>query len=112
MDSMDRRNFLRKAGAGAVSLAAAGPWVKTGLAKNSPNETINVAVIGLNNRGSQHAENFAKMPNVNVALLCDIDENLLPKGAADIEKISGKKPRTEKDLRKVMEDKEIDVVSV
>ena len=112
MDSMDRRNFLRKAGAGAVSLAAAGPWVKTGLAKNSPNETINVAVIGLNNRGSQHAENFAKMPNVNVALLCDIDENLLPKGAADIEKITGKKPRTEKDLRKVMEDKEIDVVSV
>ena len=62
MDSMDRRNFLRKAGAGAVSLAAAGPWIKEGLAKNSPNETINVAVMGINGRGGAHAEQFARMP--------------------------------------------------
>jgi predicted dehydrogenase len=47
-----------------------------------------------------------------VAVLCDIDERLLPKAAADIEKISGKKPRTETAIRRVLEDKTIDAVSI
>ena len=112
MDSMDRRKFIRKAGTGAAGLAVAGPWITSALAKNSPNETIRVAVMGIHSRGSAHAENFAKMDNVEVALICDIDENLLPKAVADVEKIQGKKPRTEVDIRKVVEDKEIDVISI
>ena len=112
MDSMDRRNFLRKAGAGAVSLAAAGPWIKEGLAKNSPNETINVAVMGMHGRGGAHAEQFAKMQNVKVVTLCDIDERLLPRAVAEVEKIQGSKPKTEVDIRKVVEDKNVDVLSV
>jgi len=112
MKSMDRRKFLSKAGTGAAGLAMAGPWITSGLAKDSPNDRIRVAVMGINGRGGAHAENFAKMNNVEVALLCDIDENLLPKAVADVEKIQGKKPRTEVDIRKVVADKEIDVLSV
>jgi len=112
MDSMDRRNFLRKAGAGAVGLAAAGPWVKEGLSKNSPNETINVAVMGIRSRGSAYAEQFAKMPNVKVVTLCDIDKRLLPKAVADVEKVQGTKPKAEVDIRKVVEDKNVDVLSI
>jgi len=112
MDSMDRRNFLRKAGAGAVSLAAAVPWIREGLSANSPNETINVAVMGIRSRGSAHAEQFAKMPNVKVVTLCDIDERLLPKAVADVEKVQGSKPKTEVDIRKVVEDKNVDVLSI
>jgi len=112
MKSLDRRSFLKKAGTSAVGLAAAGPWVTSGLSQNSPNETINVAVMGIRSRGSAHAENFAKMRNVNVTVLCDIDERLLPKAAAEVEKISGKKPRTEVDIRKVVEDKNVDVLSI
>jgi len=49
---------------------------------------------------------------VNVAAICDIDERELPKIVADVEKISGKKPRTETDIRKVLENKEIDAISI
>ncbi|HUU28146.1 MAG TPA: Gfo/Idh/MocA family oxidoreductase [archaeon] len=112
MNPMDRRKFLRKAGAGAAGLALAGPMIKSGLSKNSPNETINVAVMGIHNRGAQHAESFSKIPNVNVTVLCDIDERLFPKAVADLEKVSGKKARTEVDIRRVVEDKDVDVISI
>ena len=113
MKSMDRRKFLKNAGAGTVGLvAASGPLIKSALAKNSPNETINVAVMGIRSRGAEHAENFARIPNVNVTVLCDIDERLLPKVQDEIEKISGKRPRAEIDIRKVLEDKNVDVLSI
>ncbi len=113
MKSMDRRNFLKNAGAGTMGLMAAGsPLVKSAMGKNSPNETINVAVMGIRNRGGQHAENFAKIPNVKVTMLCDADENLLPPLAEKIAEIQGHRPRTEVDIRKVLEDKQVDVLSI
>jgi len=87
------------------------PLLKTSFT-NSPNETIQVAVMGIRSRGTAHALTLAKLPNVNVAALCDVDERLLPKLADDVEKISGKKPRTETDIRKVLENKEIDAISI
>ena len=68
--------------------------------------------MGIRSRGTAHARTLAKLPNVNVAAICDIDERELPKLVADVEKISGKKPRTETDIRKVLENKEIDAISI
>lgn len=112
MDSIDRRNFIRKASAGAAGVAMAGPWVTSGLSQRSPNETIRVAVMGVKGRGGAHAENFARIKNVEVTMICDIDENLFPKAVSEVEAIQGKKPKTEIDIRKVCEDKDIDVLSV
>jgi predicted dehydrogenase len=109
MSSLTRRDFARSTALGGAALV--GPLLKTGFA-NSPNETIQVAVMGIRSRGTAHALTLAKLPNVNVAALCDVDERLLPKLAADVEKISGKKPRTEIDIRKVLENKEIDAISI
>jgi len=93
-------------------MMVAGPLIKTGLAKDSPNERINVAVMGLRGRGAEHAAIFAGIPNVNVNILCDIDERVLPKAVADLEKVSGKRARTETDIRRVLEDKEVDVLTI
>ena len=109
MSSLTRRDFARSTALGGAALV--GPLLKTGFA-NSPNETIQVAVMGIRSRGTAHALTLAKLPNVNVAALCDVDERLLPKLAADVEKISGRKPRTETDIRKVLENKEIDAISI
>jgi predicted dehydrogenase len=49
---------------------------------------------------------------VNVAALCDIDEGLFAKAVANVEKISGRKPTTETDIRKILENKEIDAISI
>ncbi len=109
MASLTRRDFVRSTGLSGAALMS--PLLKTGFA-NSPNETIQVAVMGIRSRGTAHARTLAKLPNVNVAALCDIDERLLPKLADDVEKISGKEPRTETDIRKVLENKEIDAISI
>ena len=112
MNSMHRRKFLRNAGAGAASLAVSGPFIQPGLAQKSPNETINVAVMGIRSRGKAHARNYAKIPNVTVKTLCDPDESFFTDLVADIEDRTGTAPGTETDIRRVCEDKDIDVISI
>src|SRR2546427_12592751 len=107
----NRRKFIKRAGTGTAALIATAPLLRTGLAKASPNDTINVAVMGIRSRGSDHAANFARLPNVNVAVLCDIDERLFPKALANVEEIAGRRPKTQTHIRKVLADKDIDVVS-
>ena len=53
-----------------------------------------------------------KVPNVNVAAVCDIDERLFPKALAGIEAAGGKRPKTYTDIRRLLEDKDIDAISI
>jgi predicted dehydrogenase len=113
MTSINRRNFVKQAAAGATGLTgliAAGPLIHS--AQRSPNNTVNVAIMGIRSRGSALSEGFAKLPNVNVSVLCDIDENLLPKAVADVEKACGKRSKTETDIRRALDNKEIDAVVI
>ena len=108
MDHIDRRKFLK-----ATALAAAaGPFVRRGAAANSPNDTVNVAVIGIRGRGQSHYTNFAKIPNVRVVTLCDVDERVFPEAVAKLGKVTNHKPKVETDLRRVFEDKDVDAVSI
>ncbi len=59
-----------------------------------------------------HVNNYAKIPNVRITALCDVDERLFPAASAEVEKLFGNKPRTEVDFRKLIEDKDIDIISV
>ena len=62
-------------------------------------------------RGMVHVNTYADIPNVRVAAICDVDERLLPAVSAEVEKLFGQKPRTEVDFRKLIEDKDIDIIS-
>jgi predicted dehydrogenase len=104
MSSTSRRSFLQGAGA-----AAAAPAV---LAQRSPNEQVNVAVVGFHGRGRSHYQEFARMPNVRVAALCDADERLFPEAVAQVEKLAGYRPATEPDIRRLLERKDLDAVSI
>jgi predicted dehydrogenase len=104
MIRVDRRSFLRTSAAavaGAASVGMAGP-----------NERLRVAVIGIRGQGGFHARLWAGMPDVEIAALCDVDENVFGPLASKVEEKSGKKPRFEKDMRKLLEDKTIDAVSI
>jgi predicted dehydrogenase len=68
--------------------------------------------MGIRSRGGALAESFAKLSDVNVGMICDIDENLLPKAVADVEKVCGKTAKTETDIRRVLDNKEIDAVVI
>lgn len=109
MNAINRRQFVKQTG---VAGLMAGSMLKTSWAKASPNDTVNVAVMGIHSRGGALANGFAKLPNVNVAMICDIDENLLPEAVANIEKACGKRAKTETDIRRVLDNKDIDAIVV
>lgn len=112
MKRMDRRNFIRSAGRGAAAVMAAGPFIASGWAANPPSDRVNVAVMGVRSRGAALYESFARLQNVEVSVLCDIDERLFPEALTALEKISGKKARTVVDIRKVLDDKSVDAVAI
>jgi len=58
-----------------------------------------------------HINSFAKIPNVRVAALCDVDERLFPDAVALVEKLGGNRPH-EVDVRRLVERKDIDAVSI
>ena len=108
----NRRSFLKQSAA-----ASAGVFyiAKTSWAQKSPGDTINMAVIGFGGRGGSHISGYNKLnkdgEGVRVAALCDVDSNTLSKGLAsyDKEKI---KVTGYNDLRKLLENKDIDAVSI
>jgi predicted dehydrogenase len=107
---MNRRQFVKRSS--TAGLLAAGPLFRSGLAQKRPSDTVNVAVMGIRSRGTDHAVSLAGLPNVRVAVLCDVDESLFPKTVAEVEKISGQRPRTATDIRRVLEDREIDAITI
>jgi predicted dehydrogenase len=107
-----RRVFLKNT---AMATAALGlvPTLSSSLAGCAPSDRINVGLIGCNGMGFSDLTAFLDHPNVECLALCDIDENVLNKRAADVEKMRGKKPANlYKDWRKLIDNKDIDVVIV
>ena len=60
-----------------------------------------------------HIRAYSQMPNVEIAAICDIDESVLnSRSRPIIEKAKGKRPAAFTDLRKLLEDKSIDAISI
>ncbi|MCE5249654.1 Gfo/Idh/MocA family oxidoreductase [bacterium] len=110
---LTRRKFLANSAktAGGLTAGAVMSTMKPGRVLGA-NDRIVMAVIGIRSRGNQHYREWTNIPNVEVKTLCDIDENLFGERVKEVEKLQGKKPLTEYDLRKVLDDKEIDAVSI
>ena len=81
-------------------------------ATKSPNETVRVACVGLRGRGKTHLRAYMSLPNVDLVAICDVDEEVLNKAASDVEAKGKPKPTTYVDLRKLLEDKSIDAISI
>jgi predicted dehydrogenase len=112
--SSNRRDFLKTSSAAIAAAAiSAAPAVARSAA--SPNDRIRVAVVGVGGRGRvSHCGALLALSaeNVEIAALCDCDENRLNLAAGDVEKQSGKRPATFVDERKLLDDKSIDAVSL
>lgn len=108
---MERRTFIKELSVASTGAVMSVPLINKSFA-NSPADTVNIAVIGIRNRGKDHYRALAKVPNVNIAAICDIDQRLIPEAVAEIEKLTGKKPRVETEYRKILDSKDIDAVSI
>ncbi len=112
MKSVKRRTFIKNSMIASAGVTIGAPAYIRGFARNKPGDTINVAVIGLNGIGRTHCRNFERSPNCRVVAICDCVEYLLPRSSEQIVELGGSKPREYIDYRELLENKDIDVVSV
>ena len=104
--SVGRRDFIRTAAAGGVQLLGAAE------SRAAANDRVRAAIIGMGGRGRDHMRELAKIPFVEVAAFCDPDANRLDEKVTEFEKLTGKKPALYQDIRKLLEDKTIDAVTI
>ena len=122
-DKMNRRNFIKTAGAGAFAIASSNTIF------GAPSGKVSLAVIGCartadhgqgfvvdpkgaRGRGYQVMCRFAELPDCEVSVVCDVDSNAMDLAAETVRQISGKMPRKVKDFREVIADPSIDGVIV
>jgi predicted dehydrogenase len=96
-----------------IFLGTAGVVALGGLsAKAGANEKIRVGVIGVRGRGAELAQGFAKQKDSEVVAICDVDDASFAKPLKLVDEAGGKPPRTEKDFRRLLDDKSIDAIAV
>lgn len=79
----------------------------------SPAEKINVALIGCRSMGFNNLKSFLRESNnVECVALCDVDNKVLEAKVAQVEKMTGKRPKTEKDFRNILDNPDVDVVII
>ncbi|ADB42527.1 Gfo/Idh/MocA family oxidoreductase [Spirosoma linguale] len=113
----NRRDFIKKAAAGSVGMAVGG--TAFGFSAKSynriigANELVRVATIGVNSRGNSMGGTIAGQKFAEVGTVCDVDERAIPKAIETILKTKQTlKPKSEKDCRRVLEDKSIDAIYI
>ncbi|MFM1919706.1 MAG: hypothetical protein RLZZ303_1340 [Candidatus Hydrogenedentota bacterium] len=107
MENITRRDFVKGAAAAAVLVGTS----KTAWA--GANERVRIAVLGINGRGKSHLGGYKGIKDVEVSTLCDPDSRLFEPRAKEF--FSGSRwptPKFEQDLRRVLDDPDIDVVSI
>lgn len=109
--SITRRVFLKQSCVLTAGIAALGSANSLTAAKGA-NEKVLIGIIGCNGRGMDHIAGHLSVPNVEIAYICDVDSRAIDKGIAAVAKRQERKPKGVKDLRRVLEDTEVDAVSI
>ncbi len=104
MKCLTRRAFTKSSLAGAAAMALS-PYSRVLGANND----IRVAVVGFRSQGSNHIKYFSRIPGVRVVALCDADTKFIDREAKKL-KEKNQKVDTYVDVRKLLEDKNIDAI--
>lgn len=105
-----RRRFLQQSvmvGAGVWMAGQAGEArarTRPVRQEKSPNERLNIAVIGIHNQGRYNLDNVKSQ---NIVALCDVDDILLAEAAKEFPGV-----KTYNDFRKMLEQPDIDAVVI
>jgi predicted dehydrogenase len=117
MSSLSRRDFFR----GSAALAAASMTLAerpvqadqpAPAGRGAANEQIHVACIGVHGRGRDHVSGFAGRNNCIVTHVCDADSAVVGPALNIAERAQHRRPTFVQDLRRIMDDRSIHVVSI
>jgi len=95
-----RRFFLGAASA----LASTRVW--------GANDRINVAIIGIGGRGTNHLNIYSRLPEARVAGLCDVNQSARERAQATLVRNTSEKAKEFEDMRQAFADPGIDAVSI
>ncbi|HUU29161.1 MAG TPA: Gfo/Idh/MocA family oxidoreductase [archaeon] len=106
MEKISRKKFVKTSGAALTAgLAFGSPAV---LKAQSPAERLNIGIIGTGSRGCYLIREIVELGGLEITDVCDVYPPHLEEGLKE----AGGKARTHEDYRKLLEQKEIDVVFV
>jgi predicted dehydrogenase len=105
---MKRRNFIRD-----TTLTAAGITLLNFpvFGKGRPSNKVVLAVMGVNGRGTYLAESFAKLENVEIAYICDVEDKAIQK-CLDALKGQKRQPQVIKDIRQLVAKNDFDALLI
>jgi predicted dehydrogenase len=107
-----RRRFIGNLAAGAASLAITSTAKSYGQILGA-NNRLNFAIIGLNSRGYAHLAGLrANKSAARITHVCDVDSGVLKKFADSTQREMGEAPTSDKDFRKILEQKSVDAVTI
>jgi predicted dehydrogenase len=108
MTRFTRRTFLKSSLLGTAAIALPGSLGHV----LGANERIRVAISGIHGRGGDHVSEYLQQQGVEISCLVDCDASLFAGSAKRVEDKSGRKPDCVQDIRKALERKDLDVVSI
>jgi predicted dehydrogenase len=108
--SLTRRAFMQRSLAATARLAA---WSSVHVAPTaeSPARKLVVGVMGLG-RGYDHVRALLQIPEVEIAYLCDVDQNRLARSVKAVEAAQTKAPKSVKDVRMILDDQAVDALFI
>ena len=101
MSNETTRRFFMGAAAAASALRV-----------NGANDRLNIAIVGLGGRGTNHLNIYSRLPEAKVVGLCDVNQAAREKSQATLLKNSGEKAKEYEDMRQVFADPGVDAVSI
>jgi predicted dehydrogenase len=119
MSFFTRRDFLKQSAGLAGAAAAAGSFAPSieaaqgaAPAPAGANDRLHVAILGVRGRGKDHIRGFAGRNNCVVTHLCDVDTAVVGPAVRLVERAQNQAPRVVQDLRRIMDDPTIHIVSI
>ena len=105
---INRRVFLKQSGTAALGFALLPAFAR----KPAASDKVRVAHIGLGGMGLSHLRWFAALPEVEIAALCDVDQEHLATAFKTLETLKpGQKATGYVDFRKLLDNKDIDAIT-
>lgn len=110
-----RRDFIKKSAIVGAGITLA-PNLSFGANPISKKSKLNVALIGVGLRGTNHLNNVLHRDDVNVTAICDVDPKRITIALGRVAKAGKKKPKVfgkdDLDYRNLLELKEVDAVII
>ena len=113
MSRLTRRDFIKSSMVAGAAIAMAAPFSKV----RGANSDIRHAIVGVGSKGAGggnrlggHCMDFSRIEGVRIVAVCDADQNRLDRAVRLLQE-AGHTAKGYKDVRELLEDKDIDTIS-